>query len=92
MAVVVSINWDGITSEQYDKTMKKMDLEGNPPPGLTLYVASFDEHGAHITDVWETAEDFQAFGGSRLAPVLGEVGVTGMPPTVILPAHYVLIP
>ena len=92
MAVVVSIDWAGFTAENYDKGMEIMDLGKNPAKGLLSHVASFDNQGAHITDVWESAEDFQSFVGGRLAPVMQQLGITGEPPTVITDAHNVLIP
>lgn len=90
MAVVLSIDWDGITPEQYDKATAALNLIADRPKGLRLHLASFDESGAHITDVWDSAEDFQAFAANRLAPTLAAAGIEGMPPLAFREARNVV--
>jgi len=46
----------------------------------------------HLTDVWESAEDFQRFVDDRLMPVVQEMGIEGDPEVTILPAHTVFAP
>jgi len=90
MAVILSIDWDSITPEQYDNVNAALNLIGDRPKGLQFHAAAFDEAGAHITDVWDSPEDFQAFAASRLGAALAAAGVTGMPPMVFRDARNVV--
>ena len=90
MAVILSIDWDSITPEQYDKATAALNLIADRPKGLQFHAASFDDTGAHITDVWDSAEDFQAFAASRLGAALAAAGITDMPPMVFREARNVV--
>ena len=48
-------------------------------PGGIIHIASFTEDGLRVTDVWETADDFNRFVESRLMPVVQELGIEGEP-------------
>jgi predicted ester cyclase len=45
-----------------------------------------------VVDVWETAEQFDAFAATRLMPGVHKVGVLGEPVVEILPAHALYAP
>ncbi len=55
-------------------------------------MVAFDADGAHITDVWESVEQFQRFTDERLMPAVQKVGIPGEPQVAILPAHAVFAP
>ena len=57
-----------------------------------MHVAAFDETGLHITDVWDSTEQFQAFVNDRLAPAIAEVGIAGEPQVLFIPLHEVHCP
>jgi hypothetical protein len=46
----------------------------------------------YVTDVWERAEDFQAFVDQRLMPAVKQAGIAGEPKVTVLPAHNVFTP
>jgi len=47
---------------------------------------------ASVTDVWESAADFEAFAKDRLLPVVkGELGMTGDPDVEIHPLQSVFL-
>lgn len=92
MPVMMMMQWNGVTREQYDAVRKIVNFEGNVPKGGLFHVAAFADDGLHVTDVWERAEDFQAFVEQRLMPGVQQAGIKGEPKVNILPAHNVFTP
>jgi hypothetical protein len=92
MAVAVFVHWSGVTQDQYDKASKVADWEGNTPDGGLFHVSSFDERGAHIFDLWESAEHFQRFIAERIAPNAQQIGLEGQPEIEIRPAYSMFNP
>ncbi len=45
-----------------------------------------------VTDVWDSAEDFQRFVDERLMPGTNQAGIAGEPQVTILPAHRIFAP
>jgi len=92
MPIVMMMRWEGATVELYRALRKEVDLESNPPPGGMYHVVAFDDRGARITDVWESAEHFNAFVETRLMPAVAKVGIPGQPQIEILPAVEIYAP
>jgi hypothetical protein len=89
MAIVMQLRWDGVTPEQYDQTRGVVNWETDLPKGAIFHVAWFENDGIRVTDVWETADDFQSFVDSRLMPATAKVGIQGEPKVEIKPAHRI---
>jgi hypothetical protein len=87
MAVVMSMKWSGVTPDQYEQVRRSVDWEGDTPEGAIFHVAGFDDDGLRVVDLWESAEQGQAFVGSRLMPATREMGVEGEPEVELYPAH-----
>ena len=77
MAVMMRMDWADATPDQYDELRRVVNWEGDHPDGGMFHVAAFDDAGAHITDVWESAEKFQRFTDDRLMPGVAKVGIPG---------------
>lgn len=92
MAVAMFMHWTGVTSDQYDKVRQIVNWEGDPAPGGLFHVAAFDDSGLHVTDLWETADDFQTFVANRLMPGVQKAGIPGEPKVEIVPVHAVFAP
>ena len=92
MPVVIEMEWDGVTPDQYDQVRGVVGWETDDPRGGFFHVVSFDDGRLKVTDVWETAEDFQAFVDQRLMPGVQRVGLAGEPRVVIRPAHRIYSP
>jgi hypothetical protein len=90
--MMVLYRWDGVTPEQYDAVRAGVGWLNDPHPGGRVHIAAFSDNALHITDVWDSVEDFQAFANERLLPVLQRVGVSGEPAIEILPLHEVFCP
>jgi len=90
MAIVMRMHWSGVTADQYDKACEIADWEGDPPDGGVFHVAWIDEAGLNVMDVWDSAEQFEAFVGTRLMAATAHAGIEGEPTSVeISPAHRV---
>lgn len=87
MAAALVLRWDGITSEQYDAVLEKVDWEKEPARGGIFHVAWFDDAGMGIVDVWQSERAWNDFMAERLGPVLAELGVAGQPDVVFHDVH-----
>jgi hypothetical protein len=89
MAVVMRMQWAGVTPEQYDELRDLVDWETVAPAGGKYHIAFFDDGMFNVVDVWDSAEQFQAFVETALMPGVAKVGVAGEPVVTIVPAHRV---
>lgn len=80
MSIVITFTHAGFTTALYDQAIKKLEAAGTgAPKGRTFHVSYGDPENLSVTDVWESAEDFQAF-GATLLPILSAMGVDpGLP-------------
>jgi hypothetical protein len=92
MAVLMMMQWDNVTPAQYDKVREVVNFEGDAPKGGLFHVAAFSDKGLRVTDLWERAEDFQAFVENRLMPGVQKAGIQGEPKVEVWPAHNVFTP
>jgi hypothetical protein len=92
MAVVMTMKWPGVSPAQYDALRTTVHWEGDPPAGALYHVASFEGDTIHVVDVWDSAEQFNAFVGARLMPAVQAMGITSQPDVAIRPAHAVWAP
>jgi hypothetical protein len=82
MALGIYFAHVGFTPEKYDSAIAKLEAAGaGAPKGRTFHVALESEGAMNIFDIWESQEDFDAF-GTTLIPILTELGVELSPPMV----------
>ena len=83
-----------VTAEQYDQSweaLEKAKLEW-PPAGLDYHVCFFGPDGnVLVSQIWDTQEQFEAF-GERLIPVLAGAGIEFSGPPVVFEAHHIVKP
>jgi hypothetical protein len=87
MAVVMEMQWAGVTPEQYQQIMEALELDGSPPAGGMLHAAGFDENGIRVVDVWESADHFHRFAEERLNAATQAAGVSGEPQVEFYEIH-----
>ena len=92
MAVMMVMSWAGVTAEEYDDVRGKVAWETDPPSGGVFHIASFDEQGLHVCDIWDSADQFDRFVNDRLMRCVKEVGIGGEPDVGIYPVHAVWSP
>jgi len=92
MAVMMQMTWEGIGTEEYEAARNHVNWEGDVPPGAMFHVVAVTDNGVRVTDVWESAESFDAFVRDRLMPGVQELGIPGQPRVEILSAHRIFAP
>lgn len=92
MPVLMVMEWDGVTPEQYEAARELVKWETDVAPGGLFHVAAFGEKGLRVVDVWESAEQFQSFVQTRLMPGVKQVGLEGEPKVQIYPVHRLFSP
>ena len=66
---------EGFTPQKYESAIKKLDAAGaGAPKGRTLHVALESGGDIQVFDIWESQEEFDAF-GATLLPILAELDV-----------------
>ena len=90
--VMVQQDWDRATKEQYEAVRKAVNWEGNRPTGGVLHVAAVDDKGLHMTDVWESPDDFQRFVEQRFMPAVKRLSIPGQPRVHVYPLHHLFTP
>ena len=92
MPIMMIMEWDGVTPEQYDQVKQLVNWESDVPSGAMIHGTAFSEQGARITDIWESAEAFETFVNTRLMPGVQQVGIQGEPRVEIYPVHDLFTP
>ncbi len=89
MAITAVFKVPTMTSEQYDKVIKELEVKGaGAPDGRLYHVASPDGAGFLVVDIWESEEKLEKF-AQVLMPMLEGVGVTPAEPE-IRPLHNII--
>ena len=79
-----------LTAEKYDATQTRIEASGKfPPDGLELHVAFTAGGSFRVSEIWDSMEQFEAF-GQRLMPILAENGVELAGPPEIVEIHNVI--
>ena len=75
MAVVIKFKHEGFPVSKYNEAIKKLQTSGEgSPKGRSYHVCYGDKNEVDILDIWESMEDFEAF-GKTLVPILTSLGV-----------------
>lgn len=91
MAFVFTFDPQGgkMNAAQYDDVIKQLEAAGaGKPKGRSYHVCYGDPNDLHVTDVWDTIENFQAF-GQTLLPILQKMGIDAGQPQVN-PVHNII--
>jgi hypothetical protein len=88
MAVLMMLEVEGGTAEQYDRIDELLGgvSADNAPEGLISHTAGITDTGLFVADVWESREDIDRFFEAQLGAALQSAGVQPAPPR-ILPIH-----
>src|SRR6516162_541555 len=92
MSTVMSMEWPGMTPDQYNQVMRALDFDNKPPSGGIFHVAGFMGNTMRVLDIWESQQAFEKFQKERLAPALQKVGITSQPKVQFFPVHNIYTP
>jgi len=82
MAVVIKFKHEGFPASKYHQVIKQLEASGQGnPKGRSFHVCYGDSNEVDILDIWDSMEDFEAF-GKTLIPILTSNGVTLGPPDI----------
>ena len=80
----------GFTSDKYDQAISQLAVAGaGSPAGRTFHSALESDGEIQVFDIWETQEQFDAF-GATLMPILAGLGVELNPP-MVAPVHNMIV-
>ena len=66
---------EGFTPDKYASAIKELEAAGaGAPKGRTFHVALESDGAIQVFDIWDSQEEFDAF-GETLVPILGKLGV-----------------
>ena len=91
MSTMMIMKWDGVSPDQYEQVRKQVNWEGDKPKGAIFHVASFGDNALRVTDIWESADDFNSFVQSRLMPGVAQAGIQGQPQVETFPVHAIYV-
>jgi hypothetical protein len=75
MSFVLKFKPSGFTVAKYNETIKQLNAAGaGSPKGRSYHVCYGDPNSVQVTDVWDSMEDFQAF-GQTLVPIMQSLSV-----------------
>jgi hypothetical protein len=82
MSVLVRFAPSNATTELYDESIRRLRDAGEfPPDGMEYHVCFLSDGSVRVSEIWDSMEQFQAF-GDRLMPILADIGVdAGRPET-----------
>ena len=66
--------------------------EPDVPTGAVFHVAGFTDNSIRVTDIWESAEEFNQFVQTRLMPAAIAAELKGQPQVEIFPVHAIFVP
>lgn len=91
MAVAMFMKWPGVTAEQYDTIMSRLELDVNPAAGSVLHLAAITEEGLEVCDVWQTELAFEGFFVHRLQPIVEALDIEGKPAIEVVQLHNLYV-
>jgi hypothetical protein len=89
MALIVNFEVKRMTSDKYAEVLRRLEAKGLGAPRGRIHHASFGtEQELRVVDIWDTAENFDAF-GAELMPILGSLDIDPGEPAVS-PVHHII--
>jgi hypothetical protein len=83
MSILVRFTPAAVTTQQYDESLRRLGEAGDwPADGLEYHVAFGSEGNFRVSEIWDSQEQFEAF-GKRLMPLLAEIGIEPGEPEVL---------
>jgi hypothetical protein len=83
MSVLARFAPASLTSEQYDAVVARLVADGiQPADGLDYEICFGSGDSMKVSTVWDTMEQFEAF-GARLMPILSEMGIDPGTPEIV---------
>jgi hypothetical protein len=83
MALIIHFTPKGMDDKKYAEVLRRLQAAGaGAPSGRLHHTCHGDVRALRVTDVFDTAQSFEAF-GRTLGPILAELGIEVGQPEVI---------
>ena len=92
MACVLFTRVPELDLARYDRMMLGLELDGNPPAGSILHIASEGAGSINVCEVWQTREAAESFVERRLREAVSAQGVKEPLSYRIEPLHNLFAP
>ena len=92
MAILLSMEWPGVTEAQYEAAMRELNMDVDPPRGGVIHLAALTGSSVRVVDVWESEAAFQTFAETRIMPAVKKAGITVEPRIEVAPLHNLYVP
>ncbi len=87
MSIVVRFSPTNVTTEKYNESMRRLEeARAWPPDGLEYHVLFGSDGNLKVSEIWDSREQFEAFGGP-LMPILEDTGIEFSAPPEIFEVH-----
>ena len=82
MSLVLHFKPSGFPLATYQEVLKRLEAAGaGSPKGRSYHVCYGDAKNVQVTDVWDSKEDFEAF-GKTLGPIMEALGANPGQPQI----------
>ena len=79
----------GFTTEKYDEVVRRLEAAGEgAPAGRLFHVCFGDKENLHVSDIWDTRQNFDRFFGV-VGPIMQELGVAASEPEFYEVHNYI---
>jgi hypothetical protein len=84
----------GLTAEEYDAILRKMDVEQTPAPDIYLHVAAPLDGvaGLRVIELWDNKEGLETFIQQRMLPAAAALGVQRETKVTLTPLLNAFVP
>ena len=90
MSFVMRFQPQGMSAATYDECIKRLQAAGAGAPAGRLYHVCFgDPENLSVSDIWDSMENFEAF-GATLMPIMQELGIEAGQPEIV-EVHNIII-
>jgi hypothetical protein len=92
MPIVMSMEWTGVTQDQYNQVMRHLDLDNNPASGGIFHIAGFMSGTLRVIDIWESQQAFEKFQRERLTAAVQKAAISAQPKIQFYPLYNIYAP
>jgi hypothetical protein len=83
MAFVMRFTPQGMNAAKYDEAIRRLEeARAGTPVGRLYHVCFGDKENLHVSDIWDSMENFDKF-GQTLMPIMQGLGVDSGQPEII---------